>query len=153
MRRVFLSGLVAFFVAGCAAPVERIASTASGNPEVQVDGHDVDVVKARLLDRLMNAGFQIDNETSSTLVASKEMTGMQESLMRITLANSYATPVRAVTSFTFVKTPNGTKVFARNSATTTMAFGQVRRGDLSSATYFNATQASLNKLKESFDVK
>lgn len=151
MKKILLSLFVTALLSACGTPTQKIAITSSGNPEVQIDNQNVDAVKAKLLERLMIAGFQIDTETASTLAASKEMTGMQESIMRLAISNSYSTPVRAVTTFTFSQNSNGVRIFAKSFATSTMPMGQVRKADMDNANSFNATQDSLNRLKSSFN--
>lgn len=151
MRKYLLALFVIAQLAACGTPTQKMSSTQSGNPEVIIENQSIEVVKAALLDRLVNAGYQIDTETNSSLVVSKEMTGMQETLMRMAISNASSTPVRAVTAFTILKNATGVKVFAKNSVTSTMPLGQVRKQDIDNAAAFNSTQESLNRLKASLD--
>jgi len=146
-----LASILSIPLAGCGTPVQRITTTASGNPEVQIDNVDVDAVKSRLLERALTKGFQVESDSASQLVISQELKGMQESLMRLAIANSYSTPVRAVTAITFIKNPAGVKIFSRTTAMSTMPMGQVQKMAMDDANTFNTMQASLDRLKESFN--
>ena len=147
MRKILAAALCASIV-GCAAPVAKIANTEY--PEVMIDGVDVESVKARILDKYMSKGFSVDSETTSNLVMSKEMTGMQEALMRMTIANAYSSTARAEIAVTFVKLKGGVKAYARTSASSVMPMGRVAKTELNSPPVFNAMQGALYEVRDSF---
>lgn len=136
--------------AGCSSSPPRIAKTESGNPEIFIPNATLDEVRSRLIERTLSAGMSLDNESVSRLVVSKQMEGMQESLMRLAIGNSYSTPVRSETILTMVSVNNGVKVFATTSAWTQMPLGQINRMPLNSDADFNVIQNSLIKLRDSF---
>lgn len=146
---IVVSGLMALS-SGCASNVPRIAKTASGNPEVFIPGVTVEAVKSRLIERTLSAGMSLDNDTPNRVVVSKQMEGMQESMMRVAIGNSYSTPVRSESAFTFVPMNDGVKVFASMSAWTQMPMGQINRVPLNGDADFNVIQASLFRLRDSF---
>lgn len=148
MKTIILA--IAIFLAGCAAPVSRVASTPSGRPEVQIKGVDLDSVRARLIEKTMAAGFSLDADAPGRIVISKEMQGMQEALMRMMISNASSTPVRAETTLTLVKNAEGVHIYAQSVATSTMPFGQVKRHPMEDNNSFNVMQDSLTRLRDSF---
>ena len=140
----------ALFLFGCASQPERIAQTTSGNPEVVINGVDVEAVRSKLMELMMSGGLRVDSETPSRIVVSKEMEGFREGMMRMLLGNSYSTPVRVELTFTLVKINEGVKVFAQMSAYTQMPLGQINRMDLKGNTDFNDVQKFLNQLQNQY---
>lgn len=146
---IVASGLI-ILSSGCSSSAPRIAKTASGNPEVFIPDVTVDEVKSRLIERNLSAGMNLDSDSPSRVVVSRQMEGMQESMMRLAIGNSYSTPVRSEATFTLASINNGVKVFAAMSAWTQMPLGQINRVPLNSDADFNAIQSSLFRLRDSF---
>ena len=98
-------------------------------------GKDIDTVKAAILESLLNIKFDIDQDTGTHLVMSKEIAGL--SGFGIRLLNNLGTGSRSnyassenpriEAAFTFIKRPEGVKVVANSSSTQQLENGNVRR--------------------------
>jgi hypothetical protein len=142
---------LAILATGCATQPARIAQTTSGHPEVVIPRADsVDAVKSRLIERLMNAGWQLDQETASRVAFSKEMTGGQAVAAQLVLGNADSSTPRWERAYTLVKAVDGVRIYATSSMSTVMPFGKVNRVELTSNNEFNDQQASLERLRDSF---
>jgi hypothetical protein len=135
---------------GCAAPPTRIAYTESGKPQITIPGVEVEAVRTRLIERALTAGFSLDNDSANRIVISKELDGMQESIMRLAIANANSSPVRLEFVNTLLKTGKGVSIFGEVSLTSQMPFGQLVRKDMSDKNvYFNSLQSSYVRLSDS----
>ena len=145
MRKILISALLVA-AAACATP-ERIARTLSGRPEVTIRARPEAVMSA-LVVRAAERGLAIEEQGANTLTLSREMRGMGAVWMQMAIGNSYSTTPRAEIRYIVTPVVGGTRVIAQLSASTQMAFGQVRRKDMSgNNAWFNDVQRALEEVK------
>lgn len=112
MKKLILAFTLAI-LAGCAEQTPRIASTASGRPEILLPAStNATAVHDVILESMVSAGYRVDTDTASNLSVSRQMKASEETGKQYVYGGASGT-FRDEVSFTIVKVKNGVKVFAQ----------------------------------------
>ena len=145
MKKLILAFTLAVLV-GCAAPTPRIASTASGQPEILLpENTNTTAVHDAILESMVSAGYRVDAETASNISVSKQMKPSEEAGNKYVYGGESGT-FRDEVSFTIVKVKNGVKVFAQPTWSRGVK-GQSIQNEKKDNTDFNMWQTYLLQLQ------
>lgn len=99
---------------------------------------DVGLVKAKLLGRYLNNGYNMESESSYALVMARKPRGsMEELAISLSVGNSYSDN-SVVVNFSLVPVEEGTRVVATVQARAVMPSGKVNTENWDSAFSFNS---------------
>ena len=131
---------------GCVAPVEKMASTASGKPEAVINA-DLAAIKSAIIGNLVNYGYTIEQDTEYMLRFSRPLKGGEDFAASLLVGNSYSTN-RRVTTYTFSRQPEGVRIIVSSALSAQMPGGQVNTSELADqGATFNTFQKDLNEMK------
>lgn len=148
--KAFIAAMVALVLSGCAAQPARIATTASGWPEVEIFTSNKQAVKENIIQRNAATGWNLEQESDSSLLFTKvdDSGSFNSAMTQALIGNSYSTPPKYEARYIISSYAGKVKIVVNVSVSTQMAFGQVNRVFLNknNAT-FNAFQGQLYKVK------
>ena len=146
LNKIFLI-LILTILAGCAAPIPRIANTASGRPEVLLHTSKSAVqIHDAILEAMVSVGFRVDADTISNLAVSIQMSSSEEGANKYVYGGAYGS-FRNEVSFTIISTANGVKIFAQPTWSRSVRGDKIQEQKDDNAT-FNLWQSFLEKLKQ-----
>lgn len=137
MKKIILALGLTTFLLGCAAPVERMAQTPSGRPEVVFSTRSAAAVSEKLVGLCASKGILVQKSASNEVVCGGTMTGGDAVLAQILIGNSYSTTPERYVRFTIFPYQGKTRVQAYQWVETQMAFGQVNKNELNGNAQFN----------------
>lgn len=150
IKKLFIVALLA--LSGCAAPIEKISSTASGKPEATINS-DVQTIKNELINYASNFGYNIESDTQYSISFSRPTNSSEDTFARLRAGNAYSSNERTV-SYTFIKTEYGIRVIATPTIRARMPGGMINTVDLSNLNnFYNVYQEHLNSMKAKLDAK
>ena len=137
---------------GCVAPVQKMALTASGKPELTISATLTDV-KSAILGEMVNHGYSVDQDTDYMMRMSRPLKGGEDFGAALAVGNAYSSN-RRVTIFTFVKQPEGIRVVVSSAWSAQMPGGQVNTTELTdNGNIFNAFETMLQDIKARLENK
>ena len=139
-------------LSGCVTQPERITQTASGNPEVIITTGDVARVKSALINRAIDNGFAVEQDTPYSLVIAKPASGGDAFAAAMFVGNAYSVNSNVIT-FTIVKVDTGIRVVAACSLRAQMVGGQTRSQPMNSNVVFNSLQQRLTFIKSQIEAE
>lgn len=145
MRKLILLALIA--LVGCAAPKQHL-NTASGNPEVIIEGATRKQVADRIVDRLTGKGLTIRQVTEYKIVAGQKAD--QDFAARLLYGSRYDGVPEYRLTYTLIDQPQGVKVYARVEIVTNPGSSFERVNDMTNAQKHNL-QDMLGKLRSEFE--
>ena len=150
MLRYFLAFLpiIATFLSGCAT--SRL-DTPSGRPEVTIAAPRGQV-KSALIETFLGTGFDLRNETDSSMLFVRRMDSGDAVLYKTLLGNSYSSHPEWEIRVAMADTTGGVHVFASASSVMQNAFGRVDRNDMTSGKSGPQLQAILESTKFRLEV-
>ena len=96
--RNYLVLAIALILVGCTTPVERVASTPSGSPEVTINA-DIQSVRNAVINRVLSydGGYSLISQTDNLLEFERTLTGTGESMVAaLSVGNSYSNNTRVL---------------------------------------------------------
>jgi len=140
------------FLSGCATPVQRIAQTPSGRPEMLINSNDADLVKTSIINEMQSSNYFLQNDSQYRLVFTKQIEGSRAFWAQMLIGSQYRTPPTQVVVFNFTKQGENIKVMGYISMTTQSAFGQVRNADMKDDNaWFNEQYSMLQRAKDTIE--
>jgi hypothetical protein len=135
--------LFAFLVCSCAAPL----ATPSGRPEVTFHSSDRPRIREALISEFIAVGYNIQQDTPSSLVFTKVWDDSQGVLYQAMLGNAYSSTPELEFHVNLASVPEGTRVFMNVSAEMQNAFGRTDRQDLTDGKIAQQCQSLLEKVR------
>lgn len=152
--KIIATTLIALTLVGCAAQPEKIVTTASGWPEVEITTSNKQAVKENLIQRNSANGWNLEQESDSSLLFTRvdDSGSFNSALTQAMIGNSYSTQPKYEARYIISNNSGKVKVVVNVAVSTQMAFGQVNRVFLNknNAT-FNAYQTQLYKVKSEIE--
>ena len=146
---ISLAGIL--LLAGCVTQPEKIATTASGKPELTIATSDVGRIKSMIIGDLVNHGYTVEQDTEYSLTLSRRLSGGEEMVAALAVGNSYSTNTR-IASYTFVRDGGSVRVIFAAQIRAQMPGGQVRNQPLDgNNTVFNTFQQQLIEIKKKIE--
>ena len=143
---VLLAIFVSITLAGCGAPVERIAETQSGRPEVTIQASRSRIASA-LVNKAINDGYTLVEQTEYSLQFRRATQDSEDFAAAMLVGNAYSDNSRWLT-YTLTPVGGGIRVVASSELQAAMVGGQVNRQSLDgNNNVFNAYQTWLMELK------
>lgn len=136
MARKLIAALAALAFPSVALADKPIAVTPNGATET-VWPLGLDATIARIASRCMDARWSVVDQQRFQVTCEAPLSVGQSILGQLALGNSYSTPPRRYLRFSVVEIEGRSRVQAGGWIEVTMAFGQVRRTDLSGASFHN----------------
>jgi hypothetical protein len=135
---------------GCVAPVEKIAVTPTGRPEVTINA-PIDRIKAEIISVALNEGYTIDQDSTYMLRFSRPLGAGENFGAALTVGNAYSAN-RRVTTYTFSPHGVGVRVVVSSQWQAQMPGGQSKSTELADGgNVFNAHQQALMNIKEKLE--
>ena len=150
LLKTIVAVLCGLILCGCVTQPSRIAETASGKPEVVIKGVTPQAANERMTAHFLSKGFDLVNETPSQVTFSKRVTEFAAAMELRTALGSNADSVGMQLTFTSVNVQGGVKVFCDASSWAELPNGKTNRMAVRDNDIFNAYQAFLYKLRDSF---
>lgn len=119
------------------ALAEQFAVTPNGANEVDFPGAPADAI-AKLANRCIDVKFQVTSSSNTTLVCEAALSMGQSIVGQLLMGNSYSTPPRRFLQFNASQTDGYTRVQGSGWMELQMAFGQIKRNDLSGSDFSNS---------------
>lgn len=115
MRKIHFSIILvlAALLSSCATPVQH--NTASGKPEVNIRGQVAKQAKGKLINQMINKGYNIKSESNSLVVFEK---AMENFMAGVLLGSRYDTTPNARISATIVENSTCTRIILNFAAVT-----------------------------------
>jgi len=156
MKQTIMNMMVVLMVSmtliGCGTPVERIAETKSGKPEVLITTQDKAKVKTALTENMLYRSYTLDEETDSRLKFSKLSKGGGDVMLTLMMGNAHSTTPKVEVQYNLFQKDNGIAVIANAGASLQMALGQQKYTDLTQNNgVFNKIQTILNETKQEIE--
>jgi len=145
---------IALILVGCATPVERVASTPSGSPEVTINA-DIQSVRNAVINRVLSydGGYSLISQTDNLLEFERTLTGTGESMVAaLSVGNSYSNNTRVLRINLINSGNNQVRVIAKNYMKAVMVGGQVNMEPLESNNVFNLYYNDFQKLKQELEL-
>ena len=140
-------------LSGCVAPTTKMTVTASVKPEVFIQTGDTGQIKALIIGELVNFGYNVEQDSESSLTLSRALEGSEDITAALTTGNRYATN-RRFASYTFIKSSDGVRVVVSVAWRSQAPGGQVRTTSLdNNGDVFNNFQTHLLKIKSKIEGK
>jgi len=146
---------MASLLSACASQPPKSVQTVSGWPEIEIAA-DKKAVKDYFMLKNVEGGFQVENESDSSLTVSKVDTSasFNAALTQVALGNAYSTPPKYEVKYYFNQLPGRVKVLTNIAVSTQMPGGQVNRQFLNeNSAVFNAYQDQLVRFKTQLEKK
>lgn len=146
LRKISQIGILVpfLFFQGCAVqkvPLKR--------PEGVYGSASVEEIKARLMDSCLQRNLIISETGDNHVVCSKELTGMDAFLARLTIGNAYSSTPEQKMRFTVFRIGDAVKVTGHEWVETQMPFGKVNKVELAGEKH----AAEMRKLLASLNVQ
>ena len=145
---VIILVLMSCIILGCAAPRQRLA-TASGNPEIVINGTTKKQITDLLVSSKLGDGFQVKTVNDYSLVVTKTI---DDFAAKVAYGSKYNRTPEARVTYNFVDVGGGVKVFVRSEMVTNP------NSQYESATDFTSTwgehaQNELSRIKAMLEKK
>ncbi|AXK44154.1 SHOCT domain-containing protein [Erythrobacter aureus] len=134
------AAFAALFTASPALADQPYAVPPSGLTEAYFD-MGVTEASDKVANGCFNMGWTMVSSTSTTVICEAKMNTMQSALSQLLIGNSYSTPPKQYIRFNLAGAGRSTRVQATGWVETQMAFGQVRKQEMSSSHYHNNVMA------------
>ncbi len=102
MKLFIIATMLALLVLGCQTPARM--STHSGSPEIEITGWTTDQIRARMVNEMINHGFELRNSDNYRLVFDKKDNSLTRSIF---LGSHYDTEVWDELRVTIIDTGSG----------------------------------------------
>lgn len=144
MKSLF-SLVFVFMVAGCATPVERVARTESGRPEIIIRA-EISAIKSAIVSHLIGYGYTLTKDSDVMLEMTRTTNGAETLSAAMTIGNAYSSN-RRVETFTLLRTDAGIRVIEQGRLESTMPGGATNSAPINSNETFNIYQKWFEEIK------
>ena len=146
MNKLFAIAALVVALSGCAPEQALIKQTSSGYPEGVFANTNIDAVRSLLIEGCSSRGILVQEASGNQVVCGKTMTGGDAVLAQMLVGNSYSTTPERKIRFVIYQVGADVRVTAQQWIESQMAFGQVRRQELSANNQRNDIQQFLFNL-------
>lgn len=143
MRATFQALLTVAILSACTAGELPMTQTPSGRPEVTFPTRNLALVSEKLVGLCAQKGILVQKSEMNEVICGGTMEGGSAILAQMMIGNSYSTTPSQLVRFTIFPYQSGTRVQAYQWIETQMAFGQVNRSEMNSASQFNSIMQAL----------
>lgn len=146
MKKLLVVLVAATVMAACAPQQALVKQTASGYPEGLFENTDIESVRSKLIEGCSSRGIFVQEATANQVVCGKTMEGGDAILAQMLVGNSYSTTPEQKVRFVIYQSGPNVKVTAQQWVESQMAFGQMRRQELTGNNQKNDLQRFLFSL-------